>query len=101
AFFMGGIIAYDNRIKQELLDVPGEMLAQYGAVSAQVAEAMARGCRKRLQTDLAISTTGIAGPTGATPTKPVRLVYVGLACACGGEQRRINRKSSSVAPSLP
>jgi nicotinamide-nucleotide amidase len=85
AFFMGGVIAYDNRIKQELLDVPAEMLAQCGAVSSQVAEAMARGCRQRLKTDLAISTTGIAGPGGATPTKPVGLVFVGLAWN-GGER---------------
>jgi nicotinamide-nucleotide amidase len=78
-FLMGGIVAYDNRIKRELLGVPEEMLREHGAVSAPVVEAMAIGCRKLLKTDLAISTSGIAGPGGATATKPVGLVYVGLA----------------------
>ncbi len=79
AYLMGGIVAYDNRIKTELLGVPEEMLREHGAVSAPVVEAMAIGCRTRLKTDLAISTSGIAGPGGATPTKPVGLVYAGLA----------------------
>ncbi len=79
AWFHGGIVAYDNRVKVEQLGVPPELLAAHGAVSAQVAEAMAAGCRVRLKTDLAVSTTGIAGPGGATPTKPVGLVYVGVA----------------------
>ncbi len=79
AVFLGGIVAYDNAVKRALLDVPAEMLETYGAVSPEVAEAMARGARKRLGTDVAIATTGIAGPTGATPEKPVGLVYFGLA----------------------
>jgi nicotinamide-nucleotide amidase len=79
ATLLGGIVAYDNRIKSELLGVPEAILKEHGAVSPQVAEAMAAGCRERFSSDLAISTTGIAGPTGATPTKPVGLVYVGLA----------------------
>ena len=72
-------MAYDNRIKHELLGVPQELLNTHGAVSALVAEAMAIGCRERMKTDLAVSTTGIAGPGGATPDKPVGLVYVGVA----------------------
>ena len=82
-WFRGGIVAYTNRVKAELLGVPQELLDVHGAVSAQVAEAMAIGCRERLQTDLAVSTTGLAGPGGATPDKPVGLVYVGLAWAGG------------------
>lgn len=79
ATLLGGVVAYHNRIKEEMLDVPAELLRTAGAVSAAVAEAMAQGCRRRFGADLAVSTTGIAGPTGATPTKPIGLVYVGLA----------------------
>jgi nicotinamide-nucleotide amidase len=79
AWFRGGVIAYVNRIKHEMLGVPQELLDVHGAVSAPVAEAMAIGCRERMGTDLAVSTTGLAGPGGATPDKPVGLVYVGLA----------------------
>ena len=78
-WFRGGIIAYSNALKTELLAVPRALIEQHGAVSAEVAEAMAIGCRTRLRTDLAVSCTGIAGPGGATPEKPVGLVYVGLA----------------------
>jgi nicotinamide-nucleotide amidase len=79
AWFRGGVVAYDNRLKVELLGVPQQLLDEKGAVSAEVAEAMAVGCRTRLRTDLAASTVGIAGPGGATADKPVGLVYVGLA----------------------
>jgi nicotinamide-nucleotide amidase len=78
-WFRGGIVAYDNRIKHELLGVPQELLDVHGAVSAPVAEAMAVGCRERMKTDFAVSTTGLAGPGGATPDKPIGLVFVGLA----------------------
>ncbi|MBI3823463.1 MAG: competence/damage-inducible protein A [Planctomycetes bacterium] len=78
-WFHGGIVAYDNRVKVEQLGVPQAILDAHGAVSAQVAEAMAVGCRERLKTDIAVSTTGIAGPGGATPTKPVGLAFVGVA----------------------
>jgi nicotinamide-nucleotide amidase len=79
AWFRGGVVAYDNRLKTELLGVPQRLLDEHGAVSAAVAEAMAVGCRTRLRTDLAVSTVGVAGPGGATADKPVGLVYVGLA----------------------
>lgn len=79
AWFRGGIIAYDNRIKRELLGVPQELLDAHGAVSAEVAEAMAVGCRARMQADLAVSTTGVAGPEPLADDKPVGLVYVGIA----------------------
>lgn len=78
-WFRGGIIAYDNRVKVEFLGVPQRLLDEKGAVSAEVAEAMAIGCRKRLGTDLAVSTTGVAGPGPLAEDKPAGLVYVGLA----------------------
>ncbi|MEL7505341.1 MAG: competence/damage-inducible protein A [Cyanobacteria bacterium J06554_6] len=79
AYFLGGVIAYDNRVKQALLDVQAATLGQHGAVSAQVAEQMATGVRSHLNTDWGLSVTGIAGPGGGTPQKPVGLVYLGLA----------------------
>ncbi|HWY86511.1 MAG TPA: competence/damage-inducible protein A [Gemmataceae bacterium] len=77
--FWGGVVAYDARIKVALLGVPGHLIDTHGVISAPVAEAMAVGCRTRLHTDLAVSTVGLAGPTGGTAEKPVGLVYVGLA----------------------
>ncbi len=77
--FRGGIVAYDNRVKTEVLAVPPELLALHGAVSQAVAEAMAVGCRTYFRTDLAVSTVGIAGPGGSDTEKPVGLVHVGLA----------------------
>ncbi len=79
AWFRGGVVAYDNRIKTELLGVPQALLDEQGAVSAAVAEAMAVGSRARFHTDLAVSTVGIAGPDGATQDKPVGLVYAAVA----------------------
>jgi len=79
-YYLGGVIAYSNRVKESWLGVPAEILRTVGAVSRECAEAMARGARERFGTDYAVATTGIAGPGGATPTKPVGLVYV----ACAG-----------------
>jgi nicotinamide-nucleotide amidase len=79
--FWGGIISYDNRVKQKMLGIDAEMLAQCGAVSDQVAQAMAIGVRDRLGTDWGLSITGIAGPGGGSAEKPVGLVYVGLSSA--------------------
>ncbi|MBI3195490.1 MAG: competence/damage-inducible protein A [Ignavibacteriae bacterium] len=76
-YFERGIITYSNRSKMELLDVPKEMLEQHGSVSKEVAEAMASGVRTKTGTDIGISTTGIAGPTGGTPEKPLGLVFIG------------------------
>jgi nicotinamide-nucleotide amidase len=78
-YFMGGIISYDNGVKEELLGVEPEVLQQFGAVSDSVARQMAVGVRSRLGTTWGLSITGIAGPGGGTETKPVGLVYVGLA----------------------
>ncbi len=72
-------MAYDNRLKVEMLAVPQRLMDEHGAVSRAVVEAMAVGCRTRFRTDLAISTVGIAGSGGETPEKPVGLVFVGLA----------------------
>jgi len=79
AYFLGGIVSYSNEAKHRLLGVPDLMLERYGAVSVDVALAMARGVRRKIGTDIGIATTGIAGPTGATATKPVGLVYIALA----------------------
>jgi nicotinamide-nucleotide amidase len=84
-WFRGGIVSYQTDIKVELLGVPRDLVDQHGVVSAEVAQAMAVAARTRLHTDLAVSTTGIAGPGGSTPDKPVGLVYVGLAWAGGAD----------------
>ena len=83
AYFRGGIIAYDNDVKAKLLQVDEAALAQHGAVSSIVAKQMAVGAKQRLETDWALSITGIAGPGGGSPDKSVGLVYVGLATPSG------------------
>jgi nicotinamide-nucleotide amidase len=83
AYFYGGVIAYDNSVKVKLLGVDAAALEAEGAVSAIVAEQMALGVQRLLKTDWALSITGIAGPEGGTPTKPVGLVYIGLATPSG------------------
>jgi PncC family amidohydrolase len=88
AYFEGGVVAYSNEVKQQVLKVPAHVLEQHGTVSAETALAMARGVRELLQVDVALSVTGIAGPTGGTPEKPVGLVYIALASAEGEECRR-------------
>jgi nicotinamide-nucleotide amidase len=79
AYFWGGIISYDNRVKQGLLGVSADDLATQGAVSQTVARQMASGVRSRLGTTWGVSITGIAGPDGGSETKPVGLVYIGIA----------------------
>jgi len=82
-----GFVTYSNAAKQDLLDVPSDLIDSAGAVSAEVAEAMAMGALARSHADVAISATGIAGPGGATPEKPVGLVYLGTARRGGGPAR--------------
>lgn len=79
SYFWGGVISYDNSVKIGLLGVNPEDLAKFGAVSSIVAEQMAAAVRSRLGTTWGLSITGIAGPNGGTETKPVGLVYIGLA----------------------
>jgi len=82
-YFTGGVVAYANRIKEKVLGVPGEILAAYGAVSPNTAEAMAAGVRSLFQVSLGLGVTGIAGPAGGTAEKPVGLVYMALAAPNG------------------
>lgn len=79
AYFLGSLVTYANSAKEQILGVPPEVLKRYGAVSRETAAAMARGVRERLGADCGLAVTGIAGPGGATPTKPVGLVYVAAA----------------------
>lgn len=85
-YFWGGVISYDNSVKVNLLGVNAEDLAQFGAVSSIVAEQMAVGVLERLSTTWGLSITGVAGPGGGTDTKPVGLVYIGLAGSNGEVQ---------------
>lgn len=83
AAFVGGVIAYDNAVKQADLGVPAEILTEHGAVSEEVVKAMAIGAKTRFDVDVALAITGIAGPDGGTEEKPVGLVWI---CAIVGEQ---------------
>lgn len=87
-YFLGGVIAYGNAAKIDLLSIPPETIDRHGAVSSQTAKAMARGVRKRIRSDIGLAITGIAGPSGATPDKPVGLVFVALAWKGGCEVQR-------------
>jgi len=87
-YFTFGWITYSNEAKTSELDVPTELIQDYGAVSEQVADSMARAARKKAGTDYAISITGIAGPTGGTEQKPVGLVYIGVDSENGCDTKR-------------
>ncbi len=82
-YFIGGVVAYSNSIKEAALGVRAGTLEQFGAVSTQTAQEMADGIRMRFDTDIGLSTTGIAGPTGGTPEKPVGLVWIGISTEKG------------------
>jgi PncC family amidohydrolase len=81
AVILGGVVAYADTLKAQLLEVSADVLRQYGAVSAAAAQAMAAGVRRLAGADIGLATTGIAGPRGATPAKPVGLAYVAAANA--------------------
>ncbi len=106
-YFRGAVVAYSDEVKIAELGVPAQVIAAHGAVSVQVARSMAAGVRERLGVDLAVAVTGIAGPGGATPGKPVGLTYIAIA-GPGGEtvQRltwtgdRSENKRSSAASAL-
>ena len=78
-YFSGGIVAYSNEIKESLLHVSTETLAKYGAVSCETVVEMAKGAMKTLKSDCAVATSGIAGPGGGTPEKPVGVVWIAVA----------------------
>jgi nicotinamide-nucleotide amidase len=88
--YLGGVVSYANEAKIEFLGVPSALIDNHGAVSPQVAAAMAEGVRTRLGADLGLATTGVAGPSGGTPEKPVGLVYLGLATSKGTQTRRLD-----------
>jgi nicotinamide-nucleotide amidase len=106
AAFVGGFVAYADEVKQAELGVPADLLARHGAVSAEAAASMARGARERLGADVAVSVTGIAGPDGGTPDKPVGLVYFHAASPDGeraldvtisGDRDMIRRRATVTA----
>jgi nicotinamide-nucleotide amidase len=109
AYFERGVIAYSNRSKTALLGVPEALILEHGAVSKEVAMAMAEGVRRAAGTAIGLATTGIAGPTGGSPEKPVGLVWVGYADEQGtvakkfnfGDQRkRVKERASQAALEL-
>ncbi|MBQ8419305.1 MAG: nicotinamide-nucleotide amidohydrolase family protein [Clostridia bacterium] len=110
AVFWGGIVSYDNRVKEHLLGVEHETLVSLGAVSAKTAEQMALGAVRALSVDFAVSVTGIAGPGGGTPEKPVGLVYIAVASTKGvitvkenhfkGEREEVRRQTVETALSM-
>jgi len=79
AYFIGGVVSYANEAKERVLGVSHQTLQKHGAVSEETAREMVRGVRGLLQTDVALAVTGIAGPSGGTPEKPVGLTYIALA----------------------
>jgi competence/damage-inducible protein CinA-like protein len=87
--YVGGIVAYSDQVKEAQLGVPGEVLERHGAVSAETAEAMAAGARHVLRADIGASVTGVAGPAGGTPEKPVGLVFLHVAAADDAETLRL------------
>ena len=90
ASFVGGVVSYADEVKRSELDVPEKLLAQHGAVSAEVAAAMAEGARRRLDADVAVAVTGVAGPGGGTPEKPVGRVYLHAAGPEGSVARMLD-----------
>lgn len=105
-YFLGGAVAYSNTLKTELAGVPADMIDRHGAVSREVAAALAEGIRYRCASTLGVGITGVAGPAGGSPEKPVGLVYHALASAAGtevvqrnfpGDRKRIRRFASTMA----
>ncbi len=88
--FAGGVVAYSDAVKMRTLGVAEDLLAAHGAVSTEVAEAMAEGARRQLEADLAVAVTGVAGPGGGTPVKPVGLVHLHAAGPAGGRARTLD-----------
>jgi nicotinamide-nucleotide amidase len=104
--YVGGVVAYDNSVKQSLLGVPADLIARHGAVSEEVAREMVRGATRELGAQLGIAVTGIAGPGGGTPEKPVGLVFIATAvedsivvtrATFGGDRGEIRARAAQVA----
>ena len=89
AYFLGGVVSYSNTLKSAWVDVPAEIIESRGAVSAEVAVALADGIRRRTGATLGVGITGVAGPTGGTPEKPVGTVHVAIADASGSKERGV------------
>ncbi|MGI8785924.1 MAG: competence/damage-inducible protein A [Acidobacteriota bacterium] len=87
-YFLGGVVCYSNDLKEQLVDVPASLIEAHGAVSSEVAAAMAAGIVKRCRASLGLSVTGIAGPDGGTEDKPVGLVFIGLSGSGGTKVER-------------
>jgi nicotinamide-nucleotide amidase len=87
-YFLLGVVTYANSAKERVIKVPQELIDRHGAVSSEVAHAMAAGVRTVSSSDIAIATTGIAGPDGGTPEKPVGTVFIALAAPNGSEAVR-------------
>lgn len=105
-YFAGGIIAYSDAVKKRVVGVKSSTLERSGAVSAQTAREMACGVRIRMSTDIGVALTGIAGPTGGTPKKPVGLVYIAIAAGSkvkvkrfvfGGTRQTVRKNSVEKA----
>jgi nicotinamide-nucleotide amidase len=103
--FLGGVIAYHNDVKRNLLGVPAEAIERYGAVSEEVALQMATGVREKLGADVGVSVTGIAGPGGGTAEKPVGLVWIAVHASAlkarrfhvGGDRAEIRQRAAQAA----
>jgi PncC family amidohydrolase len=87
-YYLGGAVSYSDAVKHATLGVPTEMLERHGAVSAQVAVAMAEGARRAFASDLAVAVTGIAGPGGGSEAKPVGLTYIAVSDEAGHDVQR-------------
>jgi len=104
-YFKGSLVAYDNRIKTDVLNIPPHILKRYGAVSKQVAGLMASEARKLFKSDYTVATTGIAGPEGGTKTKPVGTIWIAVDSEKGlvtekkyyGNDRTVNINRFSLA----
>jgi PncC family amidohydrolase len=106
AVYLGGVIAYSNHVKTALLGLDDALIRDFGAVDARVARVMAEGAARAIGADIAVAVTGIAGPSGGTPQKPVGLVYVAVVSSTGceveelrleGDRRRIREQSAERA----
>ena len=88
AYFVGGIVAYSNAVKEGVLGVDPKLIREFGAVSSEVAKAMAEGIQRIAKTTYGIGVTGIAGPSGGTPQKPVGTVHIAVAGPKGTEEKK-------------